>query len=64
MREMADSDVGGKIEFAITPRRWLSLFIFFGSAFNIAFQWVNYIMVPDIMCEYFSIEDGGYDKSQ
>ena len=56
--DIAGENVDEHIKLQVTPRRWFSLFIFFGVVFNNAFQWVNYVMVPDIMCEYFNIEVG------
>ena len=56
--EAAGENVDEHIKLQVTPRRWFSLFVFFGVVFNNAFQWVNYVMVPDIMCEYFNIEVG------
>ena len=38
-------------------RRWLMLLIYFGNTFNCSYQFANYIMIPDIFKEYFSIEN-------
>ena len=41
-----------------TTRRWFVLMIYFGNAALCSFQWVNYVMIPDIFTEYFGIDNG------
>ena len=41
-----------------TPYRWFALLIYFGNAALCSFQWVNFVMIPDIFMEFFGIEIG------
>ena len=36
-------------------KRWIMLLIYFGNTFNCSYQFANYIMIPDIYKEYFSV---------
>jgi len=38
-----------------TLRRWFVLMIYFGNAALCSFQWVNYVMIPDIFTEMGNI---------